>query len=125
MDSSGDSLGAETPKFQLIKAAELPPAWQVEVSEGAIAHARGQLGVARVRPQVCLELPDLGWAWKYQKWAERQITADSIPILVVAWDQFQGAAAEERKREAASSCLRSLLETGRPAPLFVRVFAPF
>ena len=90
-----------------------------------MTYAALQLGASRVMPQVVFELPDLACAWKYQRWAAQQNSSDSIPVMVVAWDQFRGETSNEKRREAATPCLRSLMETGRPAPLFARVFNPY
>ena len=124
MATCANSLGAGAATFQLILRSELPPAWQVEVSEGARAHAARQLQAARVTPEVALELPDVGWAWRYQRWANEQGDSASLPIIVVAWDEFRGETSKEKRKEAAALCFRSLWETGKPAPLSARIFNP-
>ena len=92
-----------------------------------------QVPASSIRSYVVVELPDFLWAWQYQAWhiqaseqedrLQRSADSDAIvPIMLVARGEFRNDT--PRTREALyRQCLRDLLTTGRPSPLWSRVWA--
>ena len=123
------TLGPGTAGFTAWTAAELPAEWKRPVSQEALQHAANayKVPVAKLVPWTAVELPDYPWAWQYTTWhraryGENSENKEYLPVMVTARDSFRGEGAAARAR-MSSDCLRALLETGRPAPLFTRVFA--
>ena len=125
MASRGNDLGEGTAEFRLLTTSDLPPAWLIPVSTGALDFAALQMGLpsGTVRAAVVVELPDFPWAWNYQVWAQSQQVPEALPTMVVSHTEFRGQEAAGR-HAAASECLRSLLFSDKPAPFFARTFVP-
>ena len=122
------SLGPGTAGFTAWTAAELPAEWKRQVSQEALQHAANayKVPVAKLVPWTAVELPDFPWAWQYTTWHRAKYGEncgkDHLPVMVTARDSFRGEGAAARARISSDS-LRAFLETGRPAPLFARIFA--
>ena len=111
--------------FAQLTEDDLPKAWRsVGDADGRI-HAAMQMGLRpeQVCPCVVVELPDLPWAWRYQRWSENEWVPGALPTMVVSLTQFRGGA-EQSSREAALECLASLITKGKPAPFFCRIYVP-
>ena len=111
--------------FAQLTEADLPEACRSEVDVAAQRHAARQMGLRleQVSPCVVVELPDLPWAWKYQRWSQDVSVPGALPTMVVSLTEFRGGH-DQSSREAALECLASLISTGKPAPFFCRIFVP-
>ena len=105
--------------------SEVPPEWQTPCSAADIRRAARNLQVpeSSIRSQVVVELPDFPWAWHYQAWhnqASEQGHSDAdaiVPIMLVSRSEFRN------ETQQTQQCLRDMLTTGRPSPLWSRVWA--
>lgn len=128
------AFGNGAQPFRLWRESELPEEWKrpkssEDWSEG-YAWAAAELGVPASRLQehkVVVEMPDFPWSWKYQHWHNAIQEADTssdkpVLLMVVARESFRNAPPAEREVLFRQS-LQALLDTGRPAPLWSRVWA--
>ena len=111
--------------FAQLTEADLPEAWRGEVDAAAQRHAAQQMGLRaeQVCPCVVVELPDLPWAWKYQRWSQDVSVPGALPTMVVSLSEFRGGD-NQGSQYFALECLSSLITTGKPAPFFCRIFVP-
>ena len=115
--------------FCLWRESELPEEWKRPCSREDLARAAAELGVpaSRIESYVVVEMPDFPWSWVYQRWHNARLDADTsldkpIFLMVVARESFRNAPPAEREVLFRQS-LQALLDTGRPAPLWRRVWA--
>ena len=119
--------------FRLWRESELPEEWRRSWSREdfseAYARAAAELGVpeSRIESYVVVEMPDFHWSWRYQRWHNAMLESDTSPdkpilLMVVARDSFLNAPPAEREVLFRQS-LQALLDTGRPAPFWSRVWA--
>ena len=125
-----DRLGPGTAPYRFLRHEDVPEAWLQPMDEAFLASSAQQMGVARVQPVVCVELPDCPWAWHYHRWLELESERASregqrpLPIMVVAFADFRNLPSHEERHRMASQVLRSLLQDGIPLPLFAKFFEP-
>lgn len=104
-----DRLADGTPPFSAIRICDLPRAWRQ-----SLEHPRTRF--------VAVEIPDTPWGRKYYDWytafAERASRDEFVPAMLLNMHDYNGGTGQ---REAAGQFLRSLLESGRPTPSFVRI----
>ena len=122
------SLGQGAASFRTWRWSDLPTAWQVPPSEESLRAAAADLDVpvTNLRSYVCVELPDFPWAFQCQAWHEhhnheRTEEDPVIHVMVVARDSFRDEP-DSVKADLYRDCLRSLLTTGRPLPLWSRAW---
>ena len=124
------SLGNGAAPFRAWRWSEVPPEWQVPCSAADIRRAAEDMQVpeSSIRSYVVVEVPDFLWAWRYQAWhsqaseGSRTDTDAIVPIMLVSRSDFRNDT--PRTQEALyRQCLRDLLTTGRPSPLWSRVWA--
>ena len=125
MRGSDNQLVAGSAEFQLLTSDDLPAAWLIPVSTGALDYAALQMGLqpGMVEPRVVVELPDFPWAWKYHSRAQSQHVDGALPIMVVSNSEFRGQD-EAARHAAAMESLRCLMDIGKLAPFFARIFDP-
>ena len=116
--------------FCLWRKSELPEEWSVRLSPLSEGYARAAaefgVPVSQIEAHVVLEMPDVPWSWAYQRWHNAMLEADTsldkpIPVMVVAREDVRNASPTEREVRFRQS-LRAILETGRPDPLWRRVW---
>jgi hypothetical protein len=127
------AFGNGAQPFRLWRESELPEEWKrprsrEDLSEG-YARAAAELGVpaSRIQDYVVVEMPDFPWSWRYQHWHNARLEADTssdkpVLLMVVARESFRNAPPAEREVLFRQS-LQALLDTGRPAPFWSRVWA--
>ena len=115
--------------FCLWRESELPEEWKRPCSREDQARAAAELGVpaSRIQSYVVVEMPDFPWSWRYQQWHNAMLEADTsldkpLCLMVVARESFRNAPPAEREVLFRQS-LQALLDTGRPAPHWSRVWA--
>ena len=117
----------QTAEFVAWKVSELPEVWLQPVTQEALEHAARELEVpaASLQPYTVVELPDFPWAWRYEAWHRSKFGDDPsyVRVLFTARDNFRGEEEATARRRVAADALRALVETGKPPPLFSRVFA--
>ena len=103
-----NSLGPGAPPFVAWQVDELPAEWR-------ITHMHPDTRY------VAVELPDTPWGIAYYRWFCSELGDDAAGVgcMVVNMVDYNGGS---NQREQAAECLRSLLQTGKPAN-FVRVLA--
>jgi hypothetical protein len=117
--------------FTLWRESELPEEWSNRLSPLSEGHARAaaEFGVpaSRIECYTVVEMPDFPWSWAYQRWHNTMLESDTsldkpVFIMVVARESFRDAPPAEREVLFRQS-LRAILDTGRPAPLWSRVWS--
>ena len=100
------------------------------MDQGYLEEVALRMEVRRVVPATVVELPDYRWAWHYERWA-RAAAAEAdrrgeqpLSVMVVSRGEFRNLPTERQRADQAGAVLHSLVETGRPLPLFARVFVP-
>jgi hypothetical protein len=125
-----DRLGPSTPQYSLLTEDDLPSEWLRPVDESCLQEMALQLGVRAVVPTTAVELPDYPWAWHYERWSRTVIDEahqrDEKPlcVMVVSRSDFRNLQTERQRTEQSAAVLRSLIQTGRPLPLYSRIFGP-
>ena len=103
------SLGEGTPAFTAFKTADLPRVWR-----DCLADPRTKY--------VALEVPDVPWGRLYYRWFTEFAAAappgEYLPVMLLNLHDYNGGSGQQ---EAARGVLRSLLETGKPTPAFLRI----
>ena len=126
----GDDAGESTPSTMVTYAVwrqqELPAQWQQPVSLEMRQHAAELYGVRtdQIASRVCCELPDLSWARRYRDWHVLHFGDDEtcVDIMLTPLAEFRGEASPVTRSRLAAEQLRSIVTTGRPGPMFTRVF---
>ena len=107
-----ESLEPGSATFTTWQISELPPAWL------ATATHPDTLAVA-------VELPDMPWARQYQAWFARNFgdvpTSEFVAVMVVNMEDYYGGDCQRAQALQAMEALRSLVQTGKPAPHFIRI----
>jgi hypothetical protein len=123
-------LGPATPAYSLLYAHDLPQEWLQPLGQDYLEEVAVRMEVRRVVPTTVVELPDYRWAWHYERWA-RAAAAEAdrrgeqpLSVMVVSRGEFRNLPTERQRADQAGAVLHSLVETGRPLPLFARVFVP-
>ena len=125
-----DRQGVGTAPYQLLTEGDLPTVWRAPVSPGCLEEAAVQMEVEKVVAFTVVELPDYPWAWHYERWSRGAIEAAKLRgekplcVMLVSRSSFRDLPTEADRSKQAAGVLRSLLQTGRPVPLFSRAFAP-
>ena len=127
-----DRLGPGTAAYSLLTYADLPNEWRQEVNPATLQRMAVQLGIPVAKASIAVELPDYPWAWHYEAWSRTEIENSAargenpLVVMVVSRDEFRTGwpEAQGQRDRLAKSVLRSLLQTGRPLPLFARIFGP-
>jgi hypothetical protein len=103
------SLGQGTPAFTAFKTADLPQEWRACLADSRTKY-------------VALEIPDVPWGRVYYSWyvnfASTAPPGKYLPAMLLNLHDYNGGSGQQ---EAAKGVLRSLLETGRPTPAFLRI----
>ena len=125
-----DRLGPTTPAYGLLYVHELPQEWLRPVDQDYLAEVALRMEVTRVMPATVVELPDYRWSWHYERWARSAVAEaeqrgeQPLAVMVVSRDEFRNLPTERQRADQAGAVLQSLIETGRPLPLFARIFSP-
>ena len=125
MSARANQLIEGSADFAQLTVADLPEAWRCGVDAAAHCHAARQMGLRaeQVCPCVVVELPNLPWAWKYQRWSQDVSVPGALSTMVVSLTEFRGGH-EQSSRDSVFECLASLISTGKPAPFFCRIYVP-
>ena len=122
------SLGLGAASFRAWRWSDLLAVWKALPSEDGLRATATTLEIPEnnLRSYVCVELPDFPWAWQYQAWHKDRNHEGAeedpvIHIIVVARDSFRDEP-DSVKAGLYRDCLRSLLTTGRPLPLWSRAW---
>ena len=123
------AFGDAAQPLGLWRESELPEEWRRPCSREDRARAAANFGVpvSSIKSYVVVEMPDFPWSWRYQQWHNARLDEDTsedkpLGVMVVARGSFRNAPADEREALFRQS-LQALLETGRPAPHWARVWA--
>ena len=107
-----ESLDASSAAFTAWRVSELLAAW--------LATARHPDTLA-----VAIELPDMPWARQYQAWFARNFgvgpASELVAVMVVNMEDYYGGDCQRAQAMQAMEALRSLVQTGKPAPHFIRI----
>ena len=125
-----DRLGVGTAAYRLLTEEDLPTAWLEPISPEYLEEVAVRMEVRKVVATTLVELPDYPWAWHYERWSRGAIEAAKLRgekplgVMLVSRSDFRALPTEAARSEQAAEVLRSLLQTGRPLPLFSRTFGP-
>ena len=112
--------------YTVWRQSELPEEWKRPIAASVAAHVAALYEVHpdRLRSRVCCELPDFGWARQYRDWHIDHHGQDSscVDIMLTPLAEFRGEANAVTRGQLAAEQLRSILSTGRPGPMFTRIF---
>ena len=107
---------AGAPVWRAYRREDLPEAWTAPVPAGTLSVVAQQSGKAEVQNQVAVEVPELP---PFLLWRAHCLTEDgSLPVVVSNREDFRRSRGDDATRDS----LRHLLDHGRPAPLYVRIF---
>ena len=129
MTALTDRLATGSAAFGKLTEADLPESWQrtVPLENEHRQFAAREMGLppGDLVAVVVVELPDLPWAWHYQRWCQQTAVGGGLPTMVVPSSEYRGFCDDpEAAHAAAIACLNSILTTGKPAAHFARVFLP-
>ena len=116
------SLGPGSAAFTLFPKASLPEVWRRPVDPRQLreAAAASQCTVEDLVPETLVELPDRPWGLAYFHWANHRLEqlpagerSQFLRTMLVPAAEYGGS---------DRHLLASLIQEGRPAPAFVRIF---
>ena len=106
------SLHPGGPPFQAWKLSELPDEWKKSLQDPNTLF-------------IAVELPDMPWGHAYHAWFASNYTVSDFgeyaaTCVVNMQDYHEGI----QRNEHAAEVLRSLVQTGKPPPHFLRILKP-
>ena len=113
--------GSAAAPFTAIWDAQVPEEWTRRPSATFLRRAASHIGVAEgdIQRFVMVEVPDTPPFLAYQQWMTTQDSTGVVGVMVVSLEAFR----QGRGAEALRATMRCLHDTGRPALVWVHVWA--